>query len=169
MAVAAFVVYLAAYADRQDEILPNERMAEEPASLRSSGGVFAAVNLYFIQAAGLRTWLYCLIVYPLRYYPSPTINNWRVLIDGFPSHAGLITWVVFSFVYATVPLVYFVFFVGRGNYGRRMEERPGQTYARGYDWIGDVSCGCLFPFIEEAGHSNPTGHDSPSLAAKSAG
>jgi len=62
-----------------------------------------------------------LIVYPLRYYPSPTINNWRVLIDGFPSHAGLITWAVFSFVYATVPLVYFVFLVGK----RRLFKKDG--------------------------------------------
>jgi hypothetical protein len=54
-------------------------------------------------------------VYPLRYYPSPTINNWHVLIDGFPSHAGLITWMVFSFVYVTVPLVYVVFFAGPRN------------------------------------------------------
>jgi hypothetical protein len=65
--------------------------------------------MYFIQAAGLGTWFYCLIVYPLRYYSSPTINNWRVLIYGFPSHAGPIPWVIFPFVYATVPLVYFVF------------------------------------------------------------
>lgn len=96
MAVTAFVVYLAAHANSRSEILPNGRWKK---SLRLGGvaaGVFTAVNLYFIQAAGLRTWLYCLIVYPLRYYPSPTINNWRVLIDGFPSHAGLITWAIFS-------------------------------------------------------------------------
>ena len=170
MAVAAFVVYLAAYAGRQDEIPSNDGWRKSLLLCGVAAGVFAAVNLYFIQAAGLRTWLYCLIVYPLRYYPSPTINNWRVLIDGFPSHAGLITWAVFSFVYATVPLVYFVLFVGFRKLWKKDGERaPGQTSARGYDRIGDVSCGCLCPFIEEAGHSKPAGHDSPCLAAKSAG
>jgi hypothetical protein len=121
MAVAAFVVYLAAYANSRSEILPSGRWKQSLLLGGAAAGVFAAVNLYFIQAAGLRTWLYCLIVYPLRYYPSPTINNWRVLIDGFPSHAGLITWAVLSFVYATVPLVYFVFLVGK----RRLSKKDG--------------------------------------------
>jgi hypothetical protein len=110
MAVAAFVVCLAAYANREDEIPTKEGWRKTVLLCGVAAGVFAVVNLYFIQAAGLRTWLYCLIVYPLRYYPSPTINNWRVLIDGFPSHAGFITWVVFFFIYATVPWVYVVFF-----------------------------------------------------------
>jgi hypothetical protein len=112
MVVAAFVVYLAANAGRQDEAPSRSGWRKSLLFCAVAGGVFAAVNMYFIHAAGLRTWLYCLIVYPLRYYPSPTINNWRVLIDGFPSHAGPITWAVFSFVYATVPLVYFVSYVG---------------------------------------------------------
>jgi hypothetical protein len=123
MAVTAFVVYLAAYANSRSEILPNGRWKKSLLLGGVAAGVFAAVNLYFIQAAGLRTWLYCLIVYPLRYYPSPTINNWRVLIDGFPSHAGLITWAVFSFVYATVPLVYFVFLIGKR---RLLKEEGGE-------------------------------------------
>jgi hypothetical protein len=110
MAVAAFVVYLAVYAKRHDETPSHDRWRKSLLLCGVAAGVFAAVNLYFIQAAGLRMWLYCLIVYPLRYYPSPTINNWRVVIDGFPSHAGLLTWAVFAFVYATVPLVYIVFF-----------------------------------------------------------
>jgi len=121
VAVTAFIVYLVAYANSRSEILSNGRWKKSLLLGGVAAGVFATVNLYFIQAASLRTWLYCLIVYPLRYYPSPTINNWRVLIDGFPSHAGLITWAVFSFVYATVPLVYFVFLVGK----RRLFKKDG--------------------------------------------
>jgi hypothetical protein len=122
MAVAAFVVYLAAYANSRSETLPNGRWKKSLLLGGVAVGVFATVNLYFIQAAGLRTWLYCLIVYPLRYYPSPTMNNWRVLIDGVPSHAGLITWVIFFFVYATVPLVYFAFLAGT----RKLRSRDGR-------------------------------------------
>ncbi len=115
MAVAAFVVYLAGYANRQKGMPHNGGWRKSLLLCGVAAGVFSAVNMYFIQASGLRMWLYCLIVYPLRYYPSPTINNWRVLIDGFPSHAGLLTWVVYCFVYVTAPLVYIVFFARTRN------------------------------------------------------
>jgi hypothetical protein len=119
MAVAAFVVYLVAHAHRQKKMPANGAWRKSLLLCGFAAAVFAAANLYFVQAAGLRMWLYCLVVYPLRYYPSPTLNNWRVLIEGFPSHAGLITWVVFFFVYVTVPWVYVVFFAG---FRRRWKE-----------------------------------------------
>jgi len=119
MVVAAFVVYLVAYGRRQGRRPPDNRWRKSLLLCAVAAGVFAAVNMYFIQAAGLRMWLYCLIVYPLRYYPSPTINNWRVLIDGFPTNASLVTWAVFYFVYTTVPLVYLMFFAGRGRLWKR--------------------------------------------------
>jgi hypothetical protein len=68
--------------------------------------VFGAGNAYFIQAAGLKRWLFCLVVYPLRYYPSVDINNWHAYGDGFRAF-GLGT-IPFLFVHATVPLVYAV-------------------------------------------------------------
>lgn len=110
MAIAAFVVYLVAHAGSQREMPSNGAWRNSLLLCGAAAVVFAAANVYFVQAAGLRTWLYCLAVYPLRYYPSPSINNWRVLIDNIPSHAGFVTWTVFSFVYVTVPLVYVVFF-----------------------------------------------------------
>jgi hypothetical protein len=121
MATAAFVVYLVAHASRQNE-MPSK--VAWPKSLLLCGvavAVFAAANLYFIQAAGLRMWLYCLVVYPLRYYSAQPNNNWRVLIEGFPPHPSLITWVVFSFVYVTVPMVYVVFFAG----SRKLSKKEG--------------------------------------------
>jgi hypothetical protein len=45
--------------------------------------VFVVGNGYFIRAAGLRRWLYCLVVFPLRYYPSVHLNSWQVYGDGF--------------------------------------------------------------------------------------
>jgi hypothetical protein len=44
--------------------------------------VFIAVNAYFINAAGLYRWLYCMVVFPVRYYPSVSLNNWRVYGQG---------------------------------------------------------------------------------------
>ena len=69
--------------------------------------VFLAGNAYFIRTAGLNRWLYCLVVYPLRYYPSVDINNWHVYGDGFWA-PGLGKTIPFLFVHATVPLVYAV-------------------------------------------------------------
>ena len=66
--------------------------------------VFIAVNAYFIKAAGLHRWLYCMVVFPARYYPSVSLNNWRVYGQGFTGvRFGMVP---FLFVHATVPLVY---------------------------------------------------------------
>ena len=72
---------------------------------------FAAFNIYFVAAAGLRTWWYCIIVYPLRYYSAPTVNNWRVLEHDFGWHGGPVKWIAYPFIYATVPLACVVFLV----------------------------------------------------------
>jgi hypothetical protein len=71
--------------------------------------VFAAVNSYFIATAGWSRWFYCLVIYPLRYYPAPVLNNWRVIKYDFQWHQGAGSWAAFLFVYCTVPLVYIVF------------------------------------------------------------
>jgi hypothetical protein len=71
--------------------------------------VFAAANVYFLQAAGWRQWLFCVVLYPMRYYSVPAINNWRVLFYDFRGHTGVARWVSFPFLYSTVPLTYFVF------------------------------------------------------------
>ena len=84
--------------------------------------VFLAVNAYFIRAAGIGHWLYCVVEYPLRYYPAPPINNWRVILYDFGYHEGFTRWISFPFVYATVPLVYVVFLV---------------VARRWKDWLGD--------------------------------
>ncbi len=70
---------------------------------------FAAFNIYFVAAAGLRQWWFCIIVYPLRYYSAPSVNNWRVLEHDFGWHGGLIKWIAYPFIYATVPLACIVF------------------------------------------------------------
>lgn len=71
--------------------------------------VFAVVNAWFIATAGLSRWFYCMVTYPLRYYTAPSVNNWRVILNDFQSHRALTSWIVFPFVYCTVPAVYVVF------------------------------------------------------------
>ena len=70
---------------------------------------FAAFNVYFVAAAGLRRWLYCIIVYPIRYYSAPSVNNWRVLDHDFGWHGGPVKWIAYPFIYATVTLACIVF------------------------------------------------------------
>ncbi len=73
---------------------------------------FAAFNIYFVAAAGLRTWWYCgVVTFPPRYYSAPTVNNWRVLQHDFGWHSGPVKWITYPFIYATVPLACVVFLV----------------------------------------------------------
>jgi hypothetical protein len=66
--------------------------------------VFLAGNAYFIRAAGLRRWLYCLVGFPVRYFHSVHLNSWQVYGSGFRTF-GLAA-IPFVFVHLTVPLVY---------------------------------------------------------------
>lgn len=75
----------------------------------TAAAVFVLVNGYFIWAAGLRQWLFCLLIYPVRYFTVPAVNNWRVVLYDFRWHPNLGRWVSFPFVYAGVPLAYIFF------------------------------------------------------------
>jgi hypothetical protein len=106
--LASFLAYLI-WKMRRDAAPVRERWRKCLLLAGVAAIVFAAVNGYFIWAAGLRQWLFCIIVYPLRYFTVPAINNWRVVQYDFRWHPRLGRWVSYPFLYATVPLVYFVF------------------------------------------------------------
>jgi hypothetical protein len=85
--------------------------------------VFIAVNAYFIKASGLHRWLYCMIVFPVRYYPSVPLNSWRIYGDGLGKlRFGMIP---FLFVHATVPLVYIISLVA---IHRERKKEPSQPW-----------------------------------------
>ena len=86
--------------------------------------VFGAVNLYFVRAAGFGRWFYCLVVYPVRFYSAPAVNNWRVILFDFQWHRGAAAWIAFPFVYLTVPLVYIVFLFAMRRRWRKDRDRP---------------------------------------------
>ena len=68
--------------------------------------VFAATNGPFLIAAGLHRWTAEVIVFPLRYFGSVSANNWRGTIPDFADKKGLLRWIVFPFLYLSVPLAY---------------------------------------------------------------
>jgi hypothetical protein len=85
--------------------------------------VFFAVNLPVIVAAGFGRWFYCLVVYPLRYYSAPNINNWRVLEYDSQSRTGFTRWFSVPAAYA-VPFVYAAFAVAM----RRLSTRDRNAW-----------------------------------------
>jgi hypothetical protein len=106
--LAAFIVYLIWKANRGSD--PSREWVRQCLLLGSAAaGVFAVVNAYFVWAVGLRQWWYCIVIFPLRYYPAPVINNWRILAYDFGWRTGLGKWIAYPFVYATVPFACIVF------------------------------------------------------------
>jgi hypothetical protein len=72
----------------------------------TSLAVFAAINAHFILAAGLNRWIDSVIIFPIRYYPSVSINNWRGTWPDFQGRTGGLKWLCFPFMYCVTPLTY---------------------------------------------------------------
>ena len=123
-AVAGFVIYLIWKA--WDE---NSRVRDAWLNcLTLCGGAlatFAAGNMYFIATAGLSRWFYCLVVFPLRYYPAPALNNWRVVKYEFQAPKSTANWFAYLFVCCIVPLVYIVFLLIMRRRWRKDRTFPG--------------------------------------------
>jgi hypothetical protein len=109
-AVAGFIAYLV-WKSRREGTPVAERWGKCLLLCGAAAAVFAVVNADFIWASGLSQWTFCILVYPLRYYPVPDLNNWRVLGQQLQWPMGMATPVHAAFVYAAVPLTYVVFFL----------------------------------------------------------
>ena len=122
MAVLGFIAYLAWR--KPEELTPHRDWWRKCVVLSSlAAAVFIAVNAPFIKASGLHRWLYCMIVFPIRYYPSVSLNSWRVYGEGLGKlHFGIVP---FLFVHASVPLVYIIFLLAIRR-GRKKE--PSQPW-----------------------------------------
>lgn len=111
-AVAGFIAYLAwkRWGDRTPVRVCRQKCL---LLLGLSSVVFLAGNAYFIRAAGFTRWFYCIVVFPLRYYPTVHLNNWHVYGDelrNLPTAMPFLLFVAFpfAFVHAVVPLVYVI-------------------------------------------------------------
>jgi hypothetical protein len=123
MAVLGFVAYLLLKRWREC-VPPNDRWLKCILLSGLASAVFFAGNAYFIRTAGLSRWLYCLVVFPLWYYPSVHLNNWRVYGDG--SKFGLAS-IPFLFVHLAVPLVYGICIV---VLVRRSRNEPNEVWEK---------------------------------------
>lgn len=73
-----------------------------------------ALNAYFVWKAGLRRFLYCTVVFTLKYYPAEPYNNWKAYMAYLPHINPWTKWLeisVWVFIHGLVPLVYVLFFV----------------------------------------------------------
>lgn len=107
--VAGFATYLV-WKARRDGVPAGGWVSRCLLLCGAAAAVFAAANGYFIRAAGLGQWLFYTVIYPIRYFPVPAVNNWHVVEYDFRWHPGLSRWISFPFLYATVPLVYIIVF-----------------------------------------------------------
>ena len=111
LALLAFTVFLMIESSRKGI---RRQVFRRCAVLWAGAGLaFLGVNGYFIWLAGVRQYLFCTVVFPLRYWGSASFGSWRILGEQFSFHMGLTRLIGFGFVYAVVPVVYAAWFLHR--------------------------------------------------------
>ena len=86
-----------------------------------------AFNAYFIWKVGLTQFLNATVVFPVKYYPADSFNQWRVYMADPPSIHAYSQWpnvATFLLVHLIVPLVYIIFFVRYWRESRLHPEEP---------------------------------------------
>jgi hypothetical protein len=90
-----------------------------------------AVNGYFAWKAGLARFLWCTLVFGIRYYPKAEENTFLGAVEGFPQflslHYFLFALARWLFLYGAIPLAYLLFF---SCYRRKLGERPPDFWVR---------------------------------------
>jgi len=99
------------------------------ALLLSTGITFVVANIYFVRAAGLSRFVFCTIIFPVRYYPAEPYNTWRVYGATPASNPGVMHVIGICFVYALVPTAYLAWFLYR-----RQHTAPDETVRR-IEWL----------------------------------
>ena len=93
-------------------------------------GAIAAGSAYFVWKAGLERFLFCTVVFGIKFYPALWFNTWRVYMAELPvlhSWRDLPDWTGFLFIIAILPAVYALFFV---RYWRVAAARPSEPWDR---------------------------------------
>jgi hypothetical protein len=98
--LAVMAIYIVCRSGAKDD---SARWRKAALILAVSLGVFAAVNGYFIWRAGFSQWFASVVIFPVKYFRIPAINNWRVVKIDFRDHPTVSRWLTFPFLYAAVP------------------------------------------------------------------
>jgi hypothetical protein len=90
-------------------------------------GAIAAGSAYFAWKAGLARFLFCTVVFGVKFYPSLWFNTWRVYMAELPAlHSWVESprWGGFLFIIAILPAVYTLFFVRYARVSRFSPSEP---------------------------------------------
>lgn len=155
MAVAGLLAYLAYYLWRR-RAPALERWQKYILLCGTAATVFVAFNAYFVRAAGLSRWLFCLIVYPLRYYRAPSINNWHVVMFEFHLQPGMMRWARFPFVWATIPVAVIALVLAlRQGRGDEQDERWQKVALVAVTGIAMFLAVAAAPSVKRLGMASP--------------
>jgi hypothetical protein len=104
---------------------------------RRIGGLLAAfvltalaLNAYFVWKAGLQRFLYCTVVYVLRYYPTRPYNNLRAYMSFMPHidpWSRVLEIPIWLFINGLVPLAYILFLVRNWREGKAGRVEPRES------------------------------------------
>jgi hypothetical protein len=110
----AFGIFLLWEGRRKDESL--SLVVRKEASLLAGFLAFAIpFAAYFSAMAGVRRFLWCTVIFVMKYYPADWYNNWRVYMAHRPALHGWtmgLEWGGWVFIHALLPLIYLAFFIG---------------------------------------------------------
>jgi hypothetical protein len=87
-----------------------------------SVATFVLVNWYFIHAAGVSQWLFCIFEFPFRYYRLPAVNNWGVIGMEVRSHANRSGMLYLIFDFALFPIA-FAGLIAALNWGKVAQKK----------------------------------------------
>ena len=85
---------------------------------------------YFAWRAGIVNFVYCTVLFVLKYYPADRFNTWRVyMTEVHRPHSSndLASLAIFFFVHALLPMIYILFFV---RYRWQAQNRPREAWDR---------------------------------------
>ncbi|HMD83180.1 MAG TPA: hypothetical protein VKO18_00605 [Terriglobia bacterium] len=133
LAVAVgFGVYLWWESRRRQEA-GRELLKKEGWLVTSFLATLIAVNGNFIWKAGPARFLWCTVVYVLKYYPKmadvATFRVFWINFPGFVPSLRFLHWFIgdWVFLHAVVPFIFILFFV---RYGRKSGKEPGESWDR---------------------------------------
>jgi hypothetical protein len=128
-AIAGFGVFL--LWERYHKLLPWRLLLKRAAHLSAPFLIITmAFNGYFAWKAGVARFLYCTILFVIKYYPADSFNTWRIYLKEIPSVHNWRGWpalgVYFS-IHCLIPLIYVVFIL---RYIRESRGRPSEPWDR---------------------------------------
>jgi hypothetical protein len=150
MALLALLVFLY-WEGRNTSMNWRQQARRQLIAMAPFGAVILLTSGYFAWNAGLSRFLYCTVLFNLRYYPSLGVpSSWRGYMTGLP---GVLHWPeaphLFGFllIHGLIPLIFLLFFV---RFYRRPARRSPSSGPSDWDSLLLINLFGLFAFLSVA-------------------